>query len=247
MIDGQYGLHELNVINLAPTRANTCTADVYDVYGGVLGMGLEARVRTQSLRRFTEVTNLVATGTDPRARIDITCNRPFYAYGVSYDEGLANVALIGQAPKADTQLAPPPPPPPPPPTGGCEIPGSHCVQMSGIFHEPGKTKSTAIGLFKIFPPAGNYNTLLLEFTVVNRGWAKKTNGLHNLVWIVLNGKNPNMPGYLNVFGPTKSKFMFRHGYNQTAAEKAPRPSTCSSANRSSTQSNFCTRCDSCVF
>ena len=73
VIDGQYGLHQLFIINLESSKA-TCTADVADVSGAALATGLGASIRAGSLRHFRQVSNLVGAEIDPRARVDVTCD-----------------------------------------------------------------------------------------------------------------------------------------------------------------------------
>ena len=207
-VEVPWGVREFVVINFA-TTPNSCTAVVYDSNHNEVGMRTMS-MKPTSMKRFKGVTGLVSGTPDKHGRVVVECTKPFYPQGFFLGGPDQNVATASPQPA----LAPPP-------QSGCELPGSYCllVDGGGLVHEPTKSPATWVRRINFRPPPGIYTQMIVHMDVINRGWANNAPGLHNIGWMGFNGRNRDMPLYLNVFGPNKNAFLWRWGYNLGAADK----------------------------
>lgn len=118
---------------------------------------------------------------------------------------------------ASPPLPPPDPETPPPEPQGCPA-DAYCYRRPGLVHAPSIDRPD-LGL-TVKPPPGHYSKITASMTIIHGGWsADRPSARHNGFWLVINGRNRDMLGYLNFEGPPINRVFFRHGLGLTNAEK----------------------------
>jgi hypothetical protein len=81
------------------------------------------------------------------------------------------------------------------------------------------TRANPTRAITVTPPLAPYRSLRVEFDVQINGFSKPTKGSHGLLYLVRNN-NKDMYGSLFLRGESRNVVTMRHGFNQTAGQKA---------------------------
>src|ERR1051325_5160693 len=101
-----------------------------------------------------------------------------------------------------------------------QCPADISYSQPGIFWNP----DSSTGGWKRLqyqPPAGTYKKIHLAMDVKIPYWyAPNPSKQYQVFWLVRDGKNSDMFGYVGVYGPNTSQVMLRHGWNMPGWAKA---------------------------
>lgn len=91
--------------------------------------------------------------------------------------------------------------------------------IAGTFHTATGGHPRFEHIFAATP--GAWKRIRLSFMCKMGPWSDQPpSGLHNLFWLVINGKNFDQIGYGNIYAPPKNRILMRHGIAQTNQNKA---------------------------
>jgi hypothetical protein len=203
----------LGVVNLATSPAQ-CDVAFFHSDGSAVSALARITVKPISLRHFADVLASVGGTRTWAVRAEVTCDQPFYAYGVF-------AAQEGQSffitPSAGSSAAPAPnPTPTPTPT---PQPGDAVVfRRNGVFHT--STGSNPKGVVNVtVPRALDLERLVVDFDFVPGPWSKvHVPGAHGLLWLHRGKFRSNTIGNLNAFGPNKFTFKFNQNLDLPAGD-----------------------------
>lgn len=201
-----YGL-----INLG-TQPAACSVSVFQAGGTQILQTALLQVPAMGEVDFYDALQLLGVVTIEHARINSTCDQPFYPYVTLADIRTGEVAFLEPSLHPDLGTGSTPPPPPPPD-------GSVRFTAPGVFHSP--TPNNAVKRLSFTPPPGLYAYLRAQLDVKLGPWSPgNPSGTHNIFWMVRSARNADMFGYVNVKGPNSNSIFVRHGFNQTQSQKA---------------------------
>ena len=204
------------IVNLGWTAAS-CKISAFSVNGAPIGSAATLVLKPLSSRIFPDVLQTLGITAGDYVRGSVSCDQPFYTFGMSRDSASGDVGLIEPSGRGNSGLVLPG-------QGGGggggnqECPtGAACFEVKGLAFKP--SKSMPVKRFSFPVPPGNYERIHFEMDVKNGGWyASNKDGKHMLFWLVKN-RNYYMYGYANFEGPGKNDVIFRHGVAITHPEK----------------------------
>jgi hypothetical protein len=205
------------LVNLAQDAAS-CSVAPFRADGSAIGNAAVVSMLPLSHKQFTDVLGALGETQASAARLVITCDRNYFTYALSFNKTTGDATVQGPSEDLDSGLIRPGED-----DGGngepneCSAGVAFCKQELGVFHEP--SRGNLVRRLVYTPPPGSYSKLRLRLKVFHGGWQSPSSGLHSVFWLVRN-RNFDMYGYSNWKGPGQNTVLFRHGFNQTATQKA---------------------------
>lgn len=189
------------IINLGQEATN-CTVDVRRKGGVPLVQNVVVPVKPLShIHLGEDIVGLLGDFVD--ARVEVSCEQPFYTYSTTMDRDGPEIAVIRHSALGTDALQEPG-------EGGTVCPPrSVCFEQAGVFHIP--TRSRPVLRVITTPPPGVYSRINFRLTVTHGGWsASNPDGRHNILWFARDG-NGDLFAYVNALGPNKNIFRLGHG------------------------------------
>jgi hypothetical protein len=194
----------LALANLDASAAQ-CTVSLTSAEGALLGQAAAVALAPRSHRYLDDV--FAGFGELAGARAAVSCDRPFYAFGVIADQATGEVAVVDPTPSA-VKIS----------QGPCS-PGSRsvCFDAPGVVHEP--TEALPVKRVAFAVPAGVYGRVKMSLDLTVGPWyAPEPDGKHLVYWFVLN-RNFDMLGMLYFRGPNAYTALARYGIGLTHPQK----------------------------
>jgi hypothetical protein len=201
---------DIGIMNLGQTAA-TCSVLLFRADGTQVGSTATLTFLPLSMRHFPNILSDQPNLTDARAQV--TCNADFYAYATIHGANGQVDYFVTPALSGSSTLARPGTSGPP---KGCGT-GAVCFDFPGVVHT--STRSAPDRTLTLSPPVAAYSKLKVHLRLTINQFSPPSNNAHGVLYMVRE-KNKDM--YANVFlkGPGANQLVLRHGFNQSAGEKA---------------------------
>jgi hypothetical protein len=191
---------DLGVVNLGSQSAQ-CGVTFLRADGTTIGSTINISVKPLSVSHFSDVLGILGENQAVDVRIQVSCNRTFYAYATVFNPAVrilwfATPAATGASTLGTDGTNPPPPPPP----------GEAIVfQSPGLVHTPAVGNESRV---LTVPVSGTLSLrrLTIEWDVTPGPWAaSRPDASHNMIWVHRGDKyRSNTMANVNVFGPPRS-------------------------------------------
>jgi hypothetical protein len=189
----------LGVVNLAQQNSQ-CEIKLFRADGSQVGATATLTFNPLSMRYFTDAFGLLRELRVVDARIQVSCNQPFYAFGTVFSPATGQMIFVTpSASGASTLTVPGGGTTNPPPTGSSVV-----FSMPGTFH----TATTSNPKKQIPITLQNdlsLKRLVLDMDFIVGPWNRtKTPGNHAIVWLYREKFRGNTVANVNAFSPSKS-------------------------------------------
>ncbi len=202
------------LVNISQQQAS-CSVSAFAANGSPIGSTAQVTMPALSLNRYSDVLNLLGQANVTGVRLTVSCNRTFYAYGVTFDSSSGAVNVLQPSELLTSTLVIPGGNDPDPDPEGCPT-GAICFERRGTFFTPTGGEPYRRETFPT--PNGSYSKAYLRVEVVNNGWRQPTTGIHMLWWLAIN-RHFRLLGFAAARGPGAHNVLFRHGMNIEATAK----------------------------
>lgn len=207
---GRGTLTHLGVVNLG-TQGAQCEIRLYRVDGTPIGSTVTLSFFALSLRQFDDVLGALGEQKITDARVQVTCNQPFFVYAAVVNQPLGQVWFLSPAGSttADTTGGPPTP-----------APGNTVVfQKSGHLHTA-TPPSNAKGTIDIpIQTTMALKRMVIECDFIPGPWnPEKVPGNHAIIWLYRGKFRGNTVANVNAFGPNKHTIKMNQNVDLGARE-----------------------------
>lgn len=197
---------DFTVVNLARQGAS-CTVKTFRADGVQVATTGAVLLKPLSMRAFSDVLALLGETAVDNGRMDVSCDKPFYAFATITRRDRGETQWVTPAATGASTLGNPGggPPAPPPPAG------SIVFRADGPVHTA--TSGNPKGILRVpVERELRLRRLVLDLDFTPGPWnTSKDPGNHNIVWLHRGKFRSNTIGNINAFGP--SKFSFKVAQN----------------------------------
>ncbi len=186
-------LLHFGVVNLG-TAAAQCTIAFFRADGSQVASTVTLAVKPVSLLHFQDALGTLGEGRVSGVRGEVSCNQPFYAYGVIFGWPSSHYLFVTPSATLASSGGGPSNPP---------APGSVLFERAGLIHTA--TVSNPKGILTVtVPRALSLKKLVLDVDVIPGPWNReKIPGNHGMVWLYRGSFRSNTVVNVNAFGPNK--------------------------------------------
>lgn len=191
----------------------TCTLRAFRFNGSQIADTVEVALNPLTQAQFDDVLGFIGEAAVEDSRFEATCDQPFYLYTTLINRNSGESAFVGPSTDGNSLLLPPGGTPGGPAT--CPA-NAECFSTPGVVHIPRSNNRVKRVTFPVSP--GNYRIIRARVDVTLGPWASGNGRLHNIFWLARN-RNFDLVGYVNVFSPSRSSVLVRHGFNVPQPDK----------------------------
>ena len=190
-------LLHLGIVN-AGTQTAQCQLAVFRADGVQLGTNVSVEVKPISLRHFADALGVLNAGRIEGARVEVSCNQPFYPFGASFHWPSSHYMFVTPSNAAPSGGGGSGGPSNPPPSADSVV-----FERLGLVHEA--TVSNPKGIVAVtVPRLLSLKRLVLTMEFVPGPWNReKVPGNHAIVWLHRGKFRSNTVANVNAFGPNK--------------------------------------------
>ncbi len=202
-------ISNFGVVNLGQSPVS-CQASAFHADGTQIGGTATLAFNPLTLVHFDDVLNVLGETDVTGVRVDINCDQPFYPYSVVYGSSTGDIFVGLPAASGASLLSPPGSLP------NCGS-GSVCYDYPGIVFT--STPADTYQFITLSPPSGVYSQIKVHLEIQINGWSPPVTNAHGLLYMI---RDRNYDMYASAFlrGPNSNQLVLRHGFNQTAGDKA---------------------------
>lgn len=202
-------ISNFGLINLGQSSIS-CQASVYRADGAQIAGTVKFSLNPLTMVHFDDALAALGETNIIDVRVDITCDQPFYPYSVVYGGATGDVFVGLPAASGASLLTPPGSLP------NCGA-GSVCYDYPGIVFT--STTADPYHFITLSPPTGVYSQIKVHLEIQINHWQPPITNAHGLLYMI---RDRNYYMYASAFlrGPNSNQLVLRHGFNQTATEKA---------------------------
>lgn len=197
----------LGVVNLGH-QAGQCEIKLFRADGSQIGAAGTLAFSPLSLRYFEDAYGLLNALQVVDARIQVSCNQPFYAFGTVFTPANSQLVFVTPAASGASTLTVPGGGTTPPPASGGTV-----FSVAGTFHTA--TVANAKKTFSIpIASALSLRSLVIDMDFTPGPWNRsKSPANHAIVWLYRDKFRGNTIANVNAFSPTKSSLKAAQNIN----------------------------------
>ena len=196
---GEDRVTHFGLINLSAQVAQ-CTISVFRADGGQIAGTVVLSRLPLSLSLFEDVLGILQEVQGTNARLQVSCDQPFYAYGVRLNGTTGAVSFITPSASGASELVRPGSEPPCPE-------GGFCFEFPGLIFAP--TSSQLRFPINIpFEPGLVFRRIEVKLDVFFSGYDRiKPDGIHNFFWMARNRFAGNTFGFVTARGGNRNNII----------------------------------------
>jgi hypothetical protein len=203
---------DVGVVNLDNLSAQ-CGLSFTRADGTSIGGTINVTVKPLSVSHFEDALGVIGETQATDVRVQVSCNRTFYAYAAVFNPTARTLAFATPAASGASTLGTggTNPPPPPPPAGDAIV-----FESLGVLHEVRTGNETR----QITVPVNRALSLrrfTAEWDVLPGPWTPtKPDASHNIIWIHRGKYRSNTIANVNAFGPNRNVVRANQNVDQAA-------------------------------
>jgi hypothetical protein len=190
---------DLGVVNLDSQSAQ-CGVTFTRADGTAIGSTINISVKPLAVSHFGDVLGILGENQAADVRVQVSCNRTFYAYATVFNPTARTVSFATPAATGASTLGGTTPPPPPPGSGNAIV-----FESRGLVHAPTVGNESRV---LAVPVSGTLSLrrLTIEWDVTPGAWtASRPEASHNIIWVHRGDRyRSNTMANVNAFGPPRS-------------------------------------------
>lgn len=191
---------DLGVVNLDRLSAQ-CGVAFTRADGTAIGSTIDIAVKPLAVSHFDDVLGILGENQAADVRVQVSCNRTFYAYATVFNPTARTLSFVTPAATGASTLGTDGTNPPPPPPPGNAI----VFESLGLVHAPTVGNESRV---LAVPVSGTLSLrrLTIEWDVTPGPWtASRPDASHNMIWVHRGDKyRSNTMANVNAFGPPRS-------------------------------------------
>lgn len=174
-------LSGLVLVNVDQTPA-TCSVRGWRANGKPIGPAVEVKPKALSHLFFADALGALSVEEISGARLNVTCNRAYYAFAVIFEPAAGDAYLVEPSGSTASSFSPPGEGGP----SGCPPTAAACFQQKGTFFTT--TAQEQHRYYRWAPDDRQFSRIEATFKFRLNKWDKNSNGIYTLLYLSRNSK-----------------------------------------------------------